>query len=240
MKIRLFTIPNSLTLANLLCGSLGVVAALVYNDLRLAFALILAAAVFDFFDGFAARLLKSISEIGVQLDSLADMVSFGFAPAAILFTLFGSSEPHFEIDAELLRYAQYGVFIIPLFSALRLAKFNIDTTQSEEFTGLTTTANAIFISSFAWLVQGRFAMPSEGILLLAVVMAWLLISPIRMFSLKFHNFGWSDNKLRYSFLGVALIALCLEPAYAIPAVIILYIIISTIRWALCSKCTIAK
>ncbi|MEG0499322.1 MAG: CDP-alcohol phosphatidyltransferase family protein, partial [Alistipes sp.] len=126
MKIKLITIPNLLTLSNLLCGSLAVVSALVWGDLVTAFWLIITAAVFDFFDGFVARLLHQTSPIGVELDSLADDISFGFAPAAVLFTLYAQSPAGCEACAEWLAYAQYGVFIIAAFSALRLAKFNID------------------------------------------------------------------------------------------------------------------
>ena len=123
MKIRLFTIPNLLTLASLLCGSFAVVSALVYGDLALAFWLTIAAGVFDYSDGFVARLLKCPSAIGVQLDSLSDMVSFGFAPSAVLFVLWNNSLP---ADAEAwLRYGGSALcFAVAAFSALRLAKFN--------------------------------------------------------------------------------------------------------------------
>lgn len=122
MKIKLFTIPNLLTLSSLLCGSFAVVSALVYGDLALAFWLTIAAGVFDYSDGFVARLLKCPSAIGVQLDSLSDMVSFGFAPSAVLFVLWNNSLP---ADAEAwLRYGGSAFcFLVAAFSALRLAKF---------------------------------------------------------------------------------------------------------------------
>ena len=145
MKIKLFTIPNLLTLSSLLCGSFAVVSALVYGDLALAFWLTIAAGVFDYSDGFVARLLKCPSAIGVQLDSLSDMVSFGFAPSAVLFVLWNNSLP---ADAEAwLRYGGSALcFAVAAFSALRLAKFNIDETQHTEFCGLPTPANALACS----------------------------------------------------------------------------------------------
>lgn len=150
MKIRLFTIPNLLTLASLLCGSFAVVSALVYGDLALAFWLTIAAGVFDYSDGFVARLLKCPSAIGVQLDSLSDMVSFGFAPSAVLFVLWNNSLP---ADAEAwLRYGGSALcFAVAAFSALRLAKFNIDETQHTEFCGLPTPANALFFVALGWM-----------------------------------------------------------------------------------------
>lgn len=135
MRIRLFTIPNLLTLMNLLCGSFAVVAALMYNDLTLAFWLIVAGIVFDFFDGFVARLLHSPSAIGVQLDSLADVITSGLAPAAVLWQVCLQTEPCWLPEAWKLGY---GVFVLAAFSALRLAKFNIDETQTVEFCGLPT------------------------------------------------------------------------------------------------------
>ena len=125
MKIKLFTIPNLLTLSSLLCGSFAAVSALVYHDLELTFWLTVAAGVFDYCDGFAARLLKCPSAIGVQLDSLSDMVSFGFVPASVLFVLWNDA---LAADAE--PWMRYGgsvlCFVVAAFSALRLAKFNID------------------------------------------------------------------------------------------------------------------
>lgn len=231
MKIRLFTIPNCVTLCNLFCGSAAAVSALVYHNLTAAFILIIAAAVFDFLDGFSARLLKSYSGIGIELDSLADMVSFGFAPAAILFSLYDSAESCWAWS-DGLRTAGAGVpFLITAFSALRLAKFNVDDTQHVEFQGLTTTANAMFCSSLGWLVAtGRIPMCAEAILLTAVVASLLLVSPIRMFSFKFEHFGWRGNELRYLFAGAALVLLVWLKGAAIPVVILLYVALSTVRW----------
>ena len=132
MKIKLFTIPNLLTLSNLFCGSVAVVSALVWGDLKLAFGLMVLAAVFDFFDGFAARLLNQSSPIGLQLDSLADDISFGLAPAAIMYSLYQWMPGIWLPEG----YPGLVVFVFTACAALRLAKFNIDDTQRTEFCGL--------------------------------------------------------------------------------------------------------
>lgn len=233
MKIKLFTIPNFITLGNLLCGAGSIVASLVYNDLTTAFVLVIVAAVFDFFDGFAARMLNQPSAIGVQLDSLADMVSFGTAPAAALFALYASAQSAFGwswLDGGICRFLP---FVITAFSALRLAKFNIDDSQHDEFSGLTTTANGIFCTSLAAVcAMGDWVMAREWILLIAAVVSALLVSPIRMFSFKFkaHAFGWKGNEVRYSFIIFAIVALSVLKIYAIPLIIVIYIAVSTLMW----------
>lgn len=239
MKIKLFTIPNLLTLSNLMCGSLAVVSTLVYGNLGLAFWLIVAGAAFDFFDGFAARLLKCPSPLGVQLDSLADMVSFGFAPAAIAYVMWGYAWTEYAQDW--VSYA--GMFVcfgMAAFSALRLAKFNIDETQHAEFSGLPTPANALFFASLGWISSHGGFVPKEWLLLiLVVVMSGLMISNVRMFALKFSGFGWQGNALRYGFMILAVVLLVAAgiretPIYAIPVIILLYILISLVR-PLCCK-----
>lgn len=230
MKIRFFTIPNLLTLANLLCGTGAAAAVLAYGDLQLAFWLLVAAAIFDFFDGFAARLLKQSSPIGVQLDSLADMVSSGVTPAFILLTL-AQQSPETIFAAHNHSIATWCVFALTACSALRLAKFNIDDTQHTEFCGLPTPAAGLFCASLGLLhADGIYSLPYEAVLLVALVAAGLLISPIRMFSLKFHGFGWAGNQLRYLFLGVCLAAILLVGAYAIAPIIVLYVVVSLVRW----------
>lgn len=234
MKIKLFTIPNLLTLANLLCGSVACVEALVYGNLTAAFWLIVAAGVFDFLDGFVARLLHSSSEIGVQLDSLSDMISFGFAPAAMLFAAYSSAPQLWAWNDTVTTVGQYALFIVAAFSALRLAKFNIDQSQKTEFCGLPTPANAFFCASLAMLaVTGAITLPRELMLLIAVVMSCLLISPVRMFSLKFQGFGWRGNEVRYLFLLIGAVLIVLLWHFAIPAIILLYIVISLVRWIGC-------
>lgn len=231
MNIRLFTVPNMLTLANLLAGAAAVVATLQYHAYETAFWLIIAAAVCDFFDGFAARLLRQVSPLGVQLDSLADDISFGLAPSIVMFDIYAHSTSLFNFPAEVMEPLKYGVLIIAAFSALRLAKFNIDTTQTSEFTGLPTPANALMLMSLGVLVeQGIVALPQEVVLLVSLVSALLLVSPIRMFALKFKGFGVRGNELRYGFILASLLIIILVPIYSVFAIIVLYIVVSTLRW----------
>ena len=236
MKIRLFTVPNMLTLANLLAGCAAIVFTLQYHAYETAFWLIIAAAVFDFLDGFAARLLKQTSPLGVQLDSLADDVTFGLAPAVVMYDLYIHSTSYYGLDPEVMGWLKWGVLIIAAFSVLRLAKFNIDTTQSAEFEGLPTPANALMLMSLAVLSDaGKVTLHQESILLISLAAALLLISPIRMFALKFKSFGIKGNELRYGFIVAALALIILVPAYSVLAIIVLYIALSTLRWAFMRK-----
>lgn len=233
MKIRLFTIPNMLTLGNLLCGSAAVVALLVHSNYELAFWLMIASAVCDFFDGFAARLLKSASPLGVQLDSLADMVSFGLVPSVALYCVYDALPALLQMPDNVSIVLRYLTFIIVAFSALRLAKFNIDDTQHTEFCGLPTPANGLLCLSLAMLAAaGDVALTREAVVAIAVVMAFLLISPMRMFALKFKGFGWTGNEIRYVFILASVVIAVLFTRFAVPTIILLYIAISAVRWAI--------
>ncbi len=231
MKIRLFTIPNLLTLSNLMCGAFAAVYVLEYRMLTVALMLVIAAAVFDFFDGFVARLLKSSSPIGAELDSLADMISFGLVPASVAYVLFVESLP--ECMPQWMRWAGIVLcFSIAAFSALRLAKFNIDETQHTEFEGLPTPANSLFFLALGYIYeQGNFGW-GVWIPLIALFMGLMLVSPVRMFALKFKGFGWKGNEIRYSFILLSAVLCILLKVYAIPVIIVLYILFSTVRWAL--------
>ena len=233
MKIKLFTIPNCITLLNLLCGIGSIISALVYNDLQVAFIFIVAAAVADFCDGFSARLLHQYSALGVQLDSLADMVSFGVAPAIAMSVICGAMPSAFGLSEQWSEVLCYIPLVVALLSALRLAKFNIDETQKEEFEGLPTPASAILLMSMAALCE-RYSLvvDVEWLVLISVLVAALLVSPVRMFSLKFHDWGFSsnDNKVRYGFLLASCLLICLLKLYSIPAIIVLYVAISAVRW----------
>lgn len=236
MKIRLFTVPNMLTLANLLAGCVAIVFTLQYHAYETAFWLIIAAAVFDFLDGFAARLLKQTSPLGVQLDSLADDVTFGLAPAIVMYDLYIHSTSYYGLNPEVMGWLKWGALIISAFSVLRLAKFNIDTTQSAEFEGLPTPANALMLMSLAVLAEtGKVMLHQEAILLISLAASLLLISPIRMFALKFKSFGIKGNELRYGFIVAAIALIILVPAYSLLAIIVLYIALSTLRWAFMRK-----
>jgi CDP-diacylglycerol--serine O-phosphatidyltransferase len=236
MKIRLFTVPNMLTLANLLAGCAAIIFTLQYHAYETAFWLIIAAAVFDFFDGFAARLLNQSSPLGVQLDSLADDVTFGLAPAVVMYDLYLDSPSYYGLDPEIMGWLKWGVLIIAAFSVLRLAKFNIDTTQSAEFEGLPTPANALMLMSLALLSEaGKVVLHQESILVISLAASLLLISPIRMFALKFKSFGIKGNELRYGFIVAAIALIILVPAYSLLAIIVLYIALSTLRWLFIGK-----
>lgn len=227
-KIKMFTLPNMITLLNLLCGSLGVVAMITLERpeaLRAAFLLMLASALFDFLDGFVARLTKQYSALGVQLDSLADMVSFGLLPSLIALQVFYMADGNGWWGAVTM--------LVVLFSALRLAKFNIDDSQKTEFVGLPVPANALLIGAAGWCAA--LYMPAAPpawmpwtVLGCCALLAWLLISPIRMFSLKFDGFGFGPNATRYTFLLAALIFVIMFGLPGVGLSIILYILISVI------------
>ncbi len=236
MKIKLFTVPNIITLCNLLCGCGSVVASLMFCNYRLAFALIVASAVCDFFDGFTARLLRQYSDIGVQLDSLADMVSFGVAPSAIMYLFASQTFTMFNLPSAVVAVLTFVPFLMAAFSALRLAKFNIDDTQHESFEGLPTPANAVFCASFVYaVVTGGKAVGLEWVALISVLMSALLVSPVRMFSFKLKSLSWSANKLQYIFLALAVVALLTLGIYSVPTIIVIYIVLSTISWLFCKK-----
>lgn len=219
-----------LTLGNLLCGTGAAIALLTQHDYKLAFYLVVASAVCDFFDGFAARLLKQSSPLGVQLDSLADMVSFGVVPAVAMYCLYGDMPQLSGMSESVASMLGFVTLIIAAFSALRLAKFNIDDTQHTEFCGLPTPANGIFCLSVAMLAAaGDFIVPKEIVVAISIVMATMLISPVRMFALKFKGFGWKGNELRYSFIVVSAVLIAAFTKYAAAGIILLYIVISTVR-----------
>ena len=219
MKIKLFTIPNLLTLSNLFCGSAAVVSALVWGDLKLAFGLMVLAAVFDFFDGFAARLLNQSSPIGLQLDSLADDISFGLAPAAIMYSLYQWMPGIWLPEG----YPGLVVFVFTACAALRLAKFNIDDTQRTEFCGLPSPAAAMLCGSLGLLFEtSGLELPREAISAIAVVVGLLMISNVR-----------KGNELRYGFIIAAVVTAVLLRGYAVPAIIVLYILVSLVRGLAC-------
>jgi len=235
-------IPNFITCLNIVSGSLAVIFAL-NGQLTFAVLLILAAAVFDFLDGMAARLLKAYSPIGKDLDSLADVISFGLAPGMIMFVLlkyslmgkdaFPDSVPDFSLLQEFILTIS---LLIPVFSALRLAKFNNDTRQTSSFIGLPTPANAIFISSLALIYEygkypafDSYLLGTASLVVITVLFSYLLVSEIPMFSLKFKNLSWKDNKIRIIFLIAALILIPVFMFYGITATIIGYILLSTLQ-----------
>lgn len=197
--------PNALTCCNLISGCIAVKFALEGNP-RLAFLFIIIGAVFDFFDGFAARKLKVSSPIGKELDSLADVITFGLAPSAMVFDMLRiSAVPESMFGAA--EIYPYTAFVMTAFSALRLAKFNLDSRQTTSFIGLPTPANALFWGSAACSVNAALLASSAAvyaIIFMVFATSALLVSEIPMFALKFKNFTFKDNKVRYVFLVVSL------------------------------------
>jgi CDP-diacylglycerol--serine O-phosphatidyltransferase len=179
------------------------------------------AGVFDFFDGFAARILKVSSPIGKELDSLADMVSFGLLPSVVMYKLM--------LAAGVTGYLPYAAFSIAIFSALRLAIFNIDETQRDSFRGVPTPANALFITALPLLTtEGLVSTLQIPWVLLAIVAvsSYLLVSNIELFALKFKDFTWQQNKIRFTFLILSVLLLAALQIVAIPVIILLYIALS--------------
>lgn len=209
-------LPNFLTCCNLICGCFGIVFLLEDRSVPAAY-FVWAAGVFDFFDGFAARWLKVSSPIGKELDSLADVVSFGVLPALVMYKLIGANSTMDSLP--------YIGFTIAAFSALRLAIFNIDTRQSDSFIGLNTPANTIFITSLPLLPQNITSWLFQDWLLVAITLVFslLLVSPIEFFAFKFKNFSWRENQIRFTFLIVSVLLLIALNFTAIPLIILLYI-----------------
>ncbi len=245
-------IPNFFTLMNLLSGSIAIVLSFEgRGNLILASYFIYIAGVFDFFDGFSARALKATSAMGKELDSLADMVSFGLAPSIILYQLLKSSlqikQFSFSLPA-LDIFILFSAFLIALFSALRLAKFNIDESQKETFMGLATPASAMLIASipliadfnpthlylFPQFTKNTFFFLSvilfsvyivKPIVLLPLIaiISSLLVVRMPMFSLKFKNYKFEDNVIRYAFLFFSIVSFAVLEILSVPIIFILYI-----------------
>jgi CDP-diacylglycerol---serine O-phosphatidyltransferase len=212
-------IPNFLTCCNLFCGCIGIVFVLRGGVFPAAY-FVWVACVFDFFDGFAARILKVSSPIGKELDSLADMVSFGLLPSMVIYSML--------VECNAPQYVPYLAFSIAIFSALRLAIFNLDETQSDSFKGLPTPANALFITALPLLTGNMGIVLSEPWILcvIAIISSYLLVSGIPLFALKFKNFTWRENKIRFTFLILSVLLLATLKVAAIPLIILFYIILS--------------
>ncbi len=221
-------IPNIITCLNLFSGCVACVMAFE-GKYTLTLAFIILAAIFDFFDGFFARLLQAYSPIGKDLDSLADDISFGLAPAIMIFSFLKETDlsyPIFLLDIK--TRLPYLAFLIAIFSALRLAKFNVDTRQTDSFIGLPTPANALFWSS---LIAGSKELLLTYtnviyILVLVFIFSGLLVMEIPMFSLKFKSFTWKENKIRYLFLLICIPLIFIFKLSGVAAVILWYIILS--------------
>jgi CDP-diacylglycerol--serine O-phosphatidyltransferase len=203
----------------LVCGCLGIISLLEGKDIPLAY-FVWAACIFDFLDGFAARVLKISSPIGKELDSLADMISFGVLPALLMYTAIS-----LKSTVSILPYVG---LLIAVASAIRLAIFNLDVTQSDSFKGLPTPANALFITAIPFLDAPFFDFVHKPLVLAIICVAFsmLLVSRIDLFALKFINFRWSDNKVRFAFLFLAVLLLVVLRVAALPLIILSYIALS--------------
>ncbi|MAY82651.1 MAG: CDP-diacylglycerol--serine O-phosphatidyltransferase [Flavobacteriales bacterium] len=228
-------IPNAITSANLICGCLAIQSAIT-ADLPLAAFFILLAAFLDFFDGLAARLLKVSSEIGAQLDSLADVVSFGVAPSFIAFSIIEQTLNNPKLA--------YLAFIIAISSAIRLAKFNVDDRQTDQFIGLPTPANALLWVSIVLSIWQSQEMEYGGMLAdfwtemstlssfnfaLILVFSFMLNAELPLLSLKFKQLKWEGNQYRYILLLISMILIALFLFAAVPIILILYLFLSIIQ-----------
>jgi|WetSurMetagenome_2_1015567.scaffolds.fasta_scaffold81685_2 CDP-diacylglycerol---serine O-phosphatidyltransferase len=240
MKFKYY-IPNGITMMNLASGFISVI--MVFEgQLVKASLFIFLAAIFDFLDGTAARVFDARSHLGKQLDSLADVVSFGVAPGIIMFQLLSVGCEGSCNILERMHITPYFSLLIPVCSALRLGKFNIDERQEENFTGLPTPGNAIFFASIPLVILLGDTIPSlvpfgflisffsntRSLAILTVLFSYLLISDFRMFSMKFKSMKWVGNEHRYLFLAGSLLLVVLFSVNAIPLIILLYFLLSLV------------
>jgi len=215
-------IPNALTCCNLICGCFGIIS--IYEGASyLVPWFVIIAGVFDFFDGFAARIFKVNSPIGKELDSLADMVTFGVLPAMFMHHyLQNVVGAHWDLwyDPSIL---------IAVCSALRLAKFNVDPRQIDGFIGVPTPANAMFFVFMPFMLTYFHIEPNIYLIVgIILLFSWLMVSPLPLFSLKFKSFGWKGNEVRFTFLAAAVLLLAIFREAGMSLVIILYVLTSLV------------
>jgi CDP-diacylglycerol--serine O-phosphatidyltransferase len=236
-------LPNLMTMANLSCGFFGVICCF-NGDVISAGALVFIGALFDVFDGMVARAVHHSSPIGKELDSLADVITFGVLPASIVHVLLLHSHQNWMYEFYFRGYPV--ISLLPVFIAIgaayRLAKFNVDTTQTNSFVGLPSPSNGIFFASLPLiLANDNFVFQSDVLnlspivlnsyvlLFLTFLFSWLMVSPVRMFSFKLKSKKWADNKIVYSFMGIALVLFALLLWAAIPIIILIYVILSLVN-----------
>ena len=220
-------IPNTITCCNLISGCIATYWAF-QGEYQLALLFIIIGAVFDFFDGMSARLLGVSSPIGKELDSLADDITFGFAPSAMVFSLLnGTSSPTWL--APVASYVPFFAFVMAAFSALRLAKFNLDERQALGFIGLPTPANALFWGSLI-VGTGEWLQNYVVLILWLVIMnSYLLVCEIPMFALKFKTWGWKGNEIKYIFLLTCIPILLFFGISGLAVIIAWYVALSVIN-----------
>ena len=231
MNAIIRNLPNAITCSNLFCGCISCYMGF-QGYYKLALLFIVMGAVFDFFDGMTARLLKVSSAIGKELDSLADDITFGLAPSVIAFYLF-KEMTYPEFLQPIAEYIPFTAFLISVFSALRLAKFNIDARQTSSFIGMPTPANALFWGSLAITIKDYNLIDTVWvnpitIFILVVVMSLLLVCELPMFSLKFKNLSWKSNQISYIFIIVTIPLILFLRISGLAATIAWYILLSVI------------
>jgi CDP-diacylglycerol---serine O-phosphatidyltransferase len=240
MRRIISQIPNFITSLNLVSGSIAIIFA-IDGHLTWAGIFICLAAVFDFLDGFAARLLKAYSEIGKQLDSLADVVSFGVAPGAILFTLlefslFKTNQPIYEISAKWYEWLiLFSAFLIPVFGAIRLARFNVASEESAFFRGLPIPANGILWASLGLILQNpgdqvlfELLYSTKNLLFLGIFTSGMMVINLPMFSMKFKSLNLKNNWFRYIFIAFAVVLIVFLKFYGLTFTIFAYIFLNVV------------
>ncbi|HLT80518.1 MAG TPA: CDP-diacylglycerol--serine O-phosphatidyltransferase [Cyclobacteriaceae bacterium] len=213
-------LPNLLTCCNLLTGAAGIIYLLQEPGLVPAAWFVWIALLFDFLDGFTARVFNVSSPIGKELDSLADVISFGLLPSVLVYTL---------VQTQIQNpYLPWVALVIAVFSALRLAKFNIDDTQTNSFRGLPTPANALFITGLPFLAggPGAFLLTPYALIAVAIVFSLLLVSRVELFALKFKDWSWKHNQVQFVFLIISVVLVAVFKFAAVPLIILLYILLS--------------
>jgi len=237
-------LPNLLTLGNLLCGTIAVIFALK-NDFEVTFMLVLLGIVFDFFDGFVARLLGVQAELGKQLDSLADMVTSGVVPGIVMYQLFIASIQTdavgyfgFNFATPTGSYLPYVGLLLTLAACYRLAKFNIDTRQTDSFIGLPTPAMSLFVVSLPLLalLESSFlamlVLEPAFLLVVTLLFSYLMNAELPLFAFKFKSYGFKENTLRYLFILVSVVLILCCKIVAVPLIILLYVLTSAIKHGL--------
>jgi CDP-diacylglycerol---serine O-phosphatidyltransferase len=235
-------IPNIFTCLNLLCGCIAIVSVFHGNVIMLA-SMIFLASMFDFMDGLTARSLNAYSDMGKQLDSLADMVTFGVVPGMILFNMMVNRDAA-EVNSILFGVFKYFPFIVTVFAAFRLAKFNLDQRQASTFSGLPSPAMGILVTSFPLIIKydhwnlAHFLSNPFFIISVSIILSVLMVSKIKLFALKFRTLKWNDNKIQFIFLILSVLLFSLFLFTAIPMIIFLYIVLSVINNSVLNRVSI--
>ncbi|MFK8038228.1 MAG: phosphatidylcholine/phosphatidylserine synthase [Crocinitomicaceae bacterium] len=240
------SVPNFFTILNLVGGLLAIQFSLT-GHLDWAPYCIFAAIIFDFFDGFMAGILKVKSDKGKQMDSLADIITFGAAPGFIVFALFKFVKENYSVGYDdqyaWMNYLEYFAFIIPIFALFRLAKFNVDTKQSTSFIGVPTATMAIFFASFPILIDDAVFEPRKlstsildnillnpyALMVLTVLFSIMMVAKIPLFALKFKQFKWQGNEIQIIFLILCLLCIMVFKFWAVPIIVLLYILMSIVN-----------